>query len=100
MILIPFLGWGLREIYNLDIFENFDFKKLLKNVLLKVLSKHLLNNLHSQSFSSLSHFSTLGATRLVRKVSIDQLTLAGLSTNISADRPADLGWCMVTSMTS
>ena len=46
------------------------------------------------------HFSTLGATRLVEKVSIDQLTLAGLSTNISVDRPANLGWCMVNPQTS
>ena len=36
-----------------------------------------------------THFSTLGATRLVEKVSIDQLTLAGLSTNISVDGPVD-----------
>ena len=43
---------------------------------------------------------TLGATRLVGKVSIDQLTLAGLSTNISVDRPANLGWCMVNPQTS
>ena len=58
------------------------------------------NKGHLLDLALFLHFSTLGATRLVRKVSIDQLTLAGLSTNISADRPADLGWCMVTSMTS
>ena len=55
--------------------------------------------LAAQHFSTL-HFSTLGATRLVEKVSIDQLTLAGLSTNISVDRPADLGRCMVNPFTS
>ena len=41
---------------------------------------------------------TLEYTRHIRqvcKVSIDLLTLAGLSTNISVDKPADPGRCMV-----
>ena len=55
---------------------------------------------HAAFCTRSNHFSTLGATRLVEKVSIDQLTLAGLSTNISVDRPANLGWCMVNPQTS
>ena len=45
------------------------------------------------------HFSTLAVSQLVCKVSIDLLTLAGLSTNISADRPANPGWCTVSLQT-
>ena len=46
-----------------------------------------------------SHFSTLAVSQLVCKVSIDLLTLAGLSTNISTDRPANPGWCTVSLQT-
>ena len=45
------------------------------------------------------HFSTLAVSQLVCKVSIDLLTLAGLSTNISVDRPANPGWCTVSLQT-
>ena len=45
------------------------------------------------------HFSTLAVSQLVCKVSIDLLTLAGLSTNISTDRPANPGWCTVSLQT-
>ena len=47
----------------------------------------------------LFHFSTLAVSQLVCKVSIDLLTLAGLSTNISTDRPANPGWCTVSLQT-
>ena len=49
--------------------------------------------------SGTSHFSTLGAIPHVCKVSIDLLTLAGLSANISMDRPANLGMCTVSLQT-
>ena len=45
------------------------------------------------------HFSTLAVSQLVCKVSIDLLTLAGLSTNISTDRPANPVWCTVSLQT-
>ena len=45
------------------------------------------------------HFSTLAVSQLVCKVSIDLLTLAGLSANISMDRPANLGMCTVSLQT-
>ena len=46
-----------------------------------------------------NHFSTLSVSRQVCKVSIDLLTLAGLSADISADRPANPRRCMVSLQT-
>ena len=59
-----------------------------------------LCHLYSTALSSDAiHFSTLGAIPHVCKVSIDLLTLAGLSANISMDRPANLGMCTVSLQT-
>ena len=65
----------------------------------EVYAKMLTGDFGSQTFLFLpriSHFSTLSVSRQVCKVSIDLLTLAGLSANISADGPANPGRCTVS----
>ena len=62
------------------------------------LSVHL-TDLYIPVAQPVRHFSTLAVSQLVCKVSIDLLTLAGLSANISMDRPANLGMCTVSLQT-
>ena len=91
-----FLGRSIIN-YIPNSFDNtFDWREAIKSRA-EVRKKRVLKP--QRGCKQTFHFSTLSVSRQVCKVSIDLLTLAGLSANISADGPANPGRCTVSLQT-